>query len=189
MNASLTTRPKWQGAHHLALVTRDLDATVRFYHGLLGMPLWAAMGPMLYHGRHCFFKAGHFLMHFFEEPNAEIATPPSDWMKKRVTFIPGAYQHIALALDDEESLVALRARLVTAGVDVTEMMEQGPILQFLFSDNNGIILEANWTPFDMIEQPIDYSSSQLFNDPNPVPAVQEIMQTGYLNVSRFENNQ
>lgn len=34
---------RWRGAHHLALVTRDLDATVRFYHGVLGMPLFGAM--------------------------------------------------------------------------------------------------------------------------------------------------
>ena len=26
----------WRGVHHLALVTTDMDATVRFYHGVLG---------------------------------------------------------------------------------------------------------------------------------------------------------
>jgi hypothetical protein len=59
-------------------------------------------------------------------------------------------------------------------------MNQGPIRQFLFLDNNGIFLEANWTPFDLIAQPIDYSNSQLFNDPDPVPAVREILEEGRL---------
>ncbi|MCU1496603.1 MAG: hypothetical protein JWM47_556, partial [Acidimicrobiales bacterium] len=25
--------PKWRGINHLALITNDMDATVRFYHG------------------------------------------------------------------------------------------------------------------------------------------------------------
>lgn len=180
MNDNLRAQPTWQGAHHLSLVTPDLDATVRFYHGLLAMPLWAALGPMPYHGRHCFFKAGHFLIHFFEQPETKIAVPPADWIQKPLTLVAGAYQHIALELENEASLVELRERLVSADIAVSELMNQGPIRQFLFLDNNGIFLEANWTPFDLIAQPIDYSNSQLFNDPNPVPAVQEILAEGQL---------
>ena len=29
--------PRWSGINHLALVTPDMDATVRFYAGTLGM--------------------------------------------------------------------------------------------------------------------------------------------------------
>jgi catechol 2,3-dioxygenase-like lactoylglutathione lyase family enzyme len=170
----------WQGAHHLSLVTPDLDATVRFYHGLLSMPLWGALGPMPYHGPHCFFKAGHFLIHFFEQPDAKIAVPPSDWIQRPLTLVAGAYQHIALEMENEESLLGLRERLVRADVTVSELMNQGPIQQFLFLDNNGIFLEANWTPFDLIAQPIDYNNSQLFNDPDPVPAIREILEERYL---------
>ena len=180
MNDNLQAQPSWQGAHHLSLVTPDLDATVRFYHGLLDMPLWAALRPMPYHGRHCFFKAGHFLIHFFEQLDAKIAVPPPDWMQNPITLVSGAYQHIALEMENEESLLGLRERLVRADVPVTELMNQGPICQFLFVDNNGIFLEANWTPFDLIAQPIDYSNSQFFNDPDSVPAVQEILKEGQL---------
>ena len=28
--------PRWRGVNHLALVTPDMDATVRFYQGVLG---------------------------------------------------------------------------------------------------------------------------------------------------------
>ncbi len=180
MKDSTDIELNWQGAHHLALVTRDLDATVRFYHGLLGMPLMAAMGPMPYHGRHCFFRAGHFFMHFFEQPDAQISVPPSDWVKNRITFVPGAYQHIAIAVEDEVSLLVLRDRLIGARVAVTELMNQGPVRQFLLTDNNGIMIEVNWAPYNFITQPIDYSNSNMFNDPTPVPAVQEIMHEGHL---------
>ena len=43
MNHTANEQYHWRGAHHLSLVTRDLDATVRFYHGLLGMLLFVAM--------------------------------------------------------------------------------------------------------------------------------------------------
>src|SRR5437763_13918420 len=48
--------PRWRGINHLAMVTPDMDATVRFYHGVLGMRLVASVmaGPM----RHYFFELG-----------------------------------------------------------------------------------------------------------------------------------
>ena len=37
-------QPRWRGINHLALVTTDMDATVRFYHGVLGARLVADLG-------------------------------------------------------------------------------------------------------------------------------------------------
>ena len=34
----------WQGLNHLALITNDMDATVRFWHGVMGAPLIATVG-------------------------------------------------------------------------------------------------------------------------------------------------
>lgn len=39
-----TTTPAWSGVNHLALITADMDATVRFYHGVLGARLAATVG-------------------------------------------------------------------------------------------------------------------------------------------------
>src|SRR5205085_3050744 len=48
--------PRWRGVNHLALITPDMDKTVRFYHGVLGMRLVATLsaGPL----RHYFFEIG-----------------------------------------------------------------------------------------------------------------------------------
>src|SRR5437764_3740793 len=48
--------PRWRGVNHLAMVTPDMDTTVRFYHGVLGMRIVATLsaGPM----RHYFFEIG-----------------------------------------------------------------------------------------------------------------------------------
>ena len=53
---SASDTPRWRGINHLALVTPDMDATVRFYAGVLGMRLVATTraGPM----RHYFFEMG-----------------------------------------------------------------------------------------------------------------------------------
>ena len=180
MNHPIDQQTPWQGAHHLSLVTRDLDATVRFYHGLLGMPLFGAMGPSQNHGAHYLFKAGHFIMHFFEQSDAEIPTPPVGWETHGVAFLPGTYQHVALELADESALLDLQMRLANAGVTVTDVSSKGPIRLFYFTDNNGILIEANWTPFDTFAMPIDYSNPELFSDPDPAPAVQELMRDGRL---------
>ena len=180
MNDTANEQSPWRGAHHLSLVTRDLDATVRFSHGLLEMPLFGAMGPRQNHGRHYLFKAGHFIMHFFEQPDAEIPTPPAGWEKHGVAFLPGTYQHVAVELADETALLDLHTRLSAAGVTVTDVTSEGPIRLFYFTDNNGILIEANWTPFDTFAMPINYSHSDLFSDPNPTPAVQELIRHGRL---------
>lgn len=172
----------WRGAHHVAVVTRDLDTTIRFYHGLLGMSLLAAMAPMPYHGRHCFLRAGTFLVHFFEDVDAQIAAPPPGWERQVIAFVPGAMQHIALAMDNEADLLALRERVRAAGVHVTAVMDQGPVRQFLFADNNGIMIEANWTPdvLDLTKTAVDYRDPVRFSDPDPVSAVRELQATGCL---------
>ena len=36
--------PNWTGLNHLALITGDMDATVRFYPGVLGARLVATIG-------------------------------------------------------------------------------------------------------------------------------------------------
>src|SRR6476620_2746113 len=46
----------WQGLNHLALITNDMDTTVRFWHGVMGAPLVATIGTPTF--RHYFFKFG-----------------------------------------------------------------------------------------------------------------------------------
>ncbi|MEO3803757.1 VOC family protein [Nonomuraea sp. B1E8] len=41
--AATPERVHWRGVHHLALVTADMDATVRFWHGVLDARLVATL--------------------------------------------------------------------------------------------------------------------------------------------------
>ena len=56
MDATTPQQPHWRGINHLALVTDDMDATVRFYHGVLGARLVATIGTPTF--RHYFFEFG-----------------------------------------------------------------------------------------------------------------------------------
>ena len=170
MSDATSPGPQWRGAHHIALTTADLDATVRFYHGLLGMPLVGGTGANPIHGRHYAFDAGGFLVGFFEQPAHETSAAPVGW-SRAFGFLPGAFQHLALTVADEAGLEALRARLVAAGVEVTPWLHEGPMRQFLFADNNGIVWEVNWTPAGAETAHAGWT----FDDPDPVPAAREVL--------------
>lgn len=137
--------PPWQGLHHLALVTPDLDATIYFYHDVLGMQLTSRGEGNQIHGRTAAFLPGANLpdIHFFELATAQIFTPSPN--SENIPWIPGALHHIAFGLPDEASALALRERLQVHGASIlTEIMDQGDTYNMIFADNNGMMLEANW---------------------------------------------
>ena len=161
--------PSWRGVNHLALVTDDMDATVRFYAGTLGMPLVATLmaGPM----RHYFFEmAPGNTVAFFEVPDAE-------------TFDKGAgspaphpiqLDHLSFNLADEDALRQLQERLKAAGSEVTEIVDHRVMKSVYFTDPNGIALEASCWVVDGTGRPMDVHDERLFADPDPVPSVGEL---------------
>lgn len=160
----------WQGLNHLALITTDMDATVRFWHGVLGAPLVATIGTDTF--RHYFFAVGPgSTVAFFEyagvalEPFAKPAGIPD----------PRAIQfdHVALDLADEATLLDLRARLQDHGSEVTDVVDHGLMRSIYFNDPNGIALEASWWADDPTALAAD--DSRRFGDPDPVPAAREAM--------------
>lgn len=65
-------------------------------------------------------------------------------MLKRLMFPNIGVHHIAFLLPDEETGRKLQERLQTLDIVSTPVMDQGDLYNFLFQDNNGLILEANW---------------------------------------------
>ena len=165
--------PFWRGINHLAMVTPDMDATVRFYHGVLGMRLVATLqaGPM----RHYFFELGPGnTIAFFEVPKTEPFQVPAGIPDRR----KAQFDHLSFNLPDEEALVALQRRLEAAGSEVTEVIDHGIVRSIYFNDPHGIALEASWWAVDATGRPADYGDQRLFADTNPVPAVRELAETG-----------
>jgi catechol 2,3-dioxygenase-like lactoylglutathione lyase family enzyme len=169
--------PQWQGINHLALVTNDMDATVRFYHGTLGARIVGTVGAEGF--RHYFFEFGpQCTVAFFEY--AETTAEP--FVKAAGVPDPRAIQfdHLALNLPDEEALEDLRRRLKAAHCEVTDVIDHGGVRSVYFSDPNGIALEASWWVRDPTGRPVDYSDHGQFGDRDPVPALRELEATGRL---------
>ena len=169
--------PRWRGINHLALVTTDMDATVRFYHGVLGARLVAHLGTPAF--RHYFFEIGaENTIAFFEYRDVDLqpfAKPAGVPDGRAVQF-----DHVSFNLPDEQALLSLRGRLKAAGSEVTDVVDHGFIRSIYFTDPNGIALEASWWVTDATGRDADYRDYQLFSDPDPVPAVLELQEQGRL---------
>jgi catechol 2,3-dioxygenase-like lactoylglutathione lyase family enzyme len=167
--------PRWRGINHLALVTGDMDATVRFYHGVLGARLIATIGTPQF--RHYFFEFGpQNTVAFFEY----TGIPVDSFAKPAGVPDPRAVQfdHLSFNLPDENALLALRDRLKAAECEITDVVDHDFIRSVYFTDPNGIALEASYWTLDATGRPADYGDERLFADPNPVPAVRELRDSG-----------
>jgi glyoxylase I family protein len=121
-----------RGVHHVALIARDVEETIRFYQDLLGFPLVELVENRDYQGSsHFFFDIGNGnLLGFFDFPGHEH--PES-------TETLGGVQHIAISVGDEE-FDAARARLDEAGVEYVGP-DRGVEDSVYFRDPNGAPIE------------------------------------------------
>ena len=168
-------RVPWQGLNHLALITNDMDATVRFWHGVIGAPLVATIGTETF--RHYFFSFGPTSsVAFFEYigQHSEMVAKPAGVFDERA----GQFDHLSMDLPDEAALLALRERVSAAGTEVTDVVDHGLMRSIYFTDPNGIALEASWWADDPTGIEPDFTDSRYFADRDPVAAVLELREGG-----------
>jgi glyoxylase I family protein len=127
-------RPKStvQGVHHLALICRDAEETIKFYQEFLGFPLVELVENRDYAGsNHFFFDIGNKnLLGFFDFPGHEHPA----W-----TETIGGVQHLAISISPEQ-YDAAKKRLDEAGVDYLGP-DRGVEESMYFRDPNGVGLE------------------------------------------------
>jgi catechol 2,3-dioxygenase-like lactoylglutathione lyase family enzyme len=166
---------RWRGVNHLALVTADMDATVRFWHGVLDARLVATVGTPTF--RHYFFEVGAgSTVAFFEyrdQPLDRFAKPAGIPDRRASQF-----DHLSLDLADEEALQRLQSRLKGANCEVTDIVDHGIMRSIYFTDPNGIALEASWWSLDPTGRPADYGDRRIFADRDPVAALVELRSSG-----------
>jgi catechol 2,3-dioxygenase-like lactoylglutathione lyase family enzyme len=129
--------------HHTAYVTRDLEATRKFYEELIGLPLmatWCEVDELFGAERvycHLFFglgDGGALAFFKFAKPEDEELFGPK---------MPASpFHHIALNVD-KETQQAIEKRLAAAGYEEPQsyVLEHGYCRSLYVTDPNGLILE------------------------------------------------
>jgi catechol 2,3-dioxygenase-like lactoylglutathione lyase family enzyme len=101
-----------RGVHHVALLSSDVEQTIRFYQELLEFPLTEIFENRDYKGsNHFFFDIGNGnLLAFFDFPGLDLG-PYAE--------VLGGLHHIAISVEPER-WAHLKAKLDTAGVPYHE---------------------------------------------------------------------
>lgn len=122
-----------RGVHHVALLSSDVERTVRFYQEVVGFPLTDIFENRDYKGsNHFFFDIGHGnLLAFFDFPGLDLG-PYGE--------VLGGLHHVAISVTPE-SWAAAKARLDQAGVPYLE--ESGTSIYFRDPDGARIELIAD----------------------------------------------
>jgi catechol 2,3-dioxygenase-like lactoylglutathione lyase family enzyme len=122
-----------RGLHHTALISSDVERTVRFYQDLLEFPLTELIENRDYPGSsHFFFDIGNGnLLAFFDFPGLE---------QEAYREVLGGLHHVAISVDPDR-WDRLRAKLTEAGVEFAE--HSGVSIYFRDPDSARIELIAD----------------------------------------------
>jgi catechol 2,3-dioxygenase-like lactoylglutathione lyase family enzyme len=122
-----------RGVHHVALLARDVEATIAFYQGVLEMPLIELFENRDYAGStHFFFDVGHGnALAFFDMPGLDLG-PYAE--------VLGGLHHLAISVEPDR-WAQLRTKLDDANVDYVH--ESGTSLYFRGPDGERVELIAD----------------------------------------------
>ena len=118
-----------RGLHHTALISSDVETTVRFYQDVLGFPLTEVIENRDYAGStHFFFDIGNGnLLAFFDFPGLDVG-PYAE--------VLGGLHHMAISVEPSR-WDELRGRLTDAGVQFEVHSE----VSMYFQDPDGARIE------------------------------------------------
>ncbi len=156
--------PEYTGVNHLAMVTGNMDATIRFWRDLLGMRLVAGLGSEGY--RHYFFEiSDRDMIAFFEWPGVDAMVEKDHGVPVKG---PCGFDHISFGVAGHDDLWELKDRLEAAEFWVSEVIDHGFIHSIYAFDPNGIPIE-----FSSPVKGVDLRRRPQMHDRNPTPAAKE----------------
>jgi len=122
-----------RGLHHTALVSSDVETTIRFYQDVLGFPLTELIENRDYPGSsHFFFDNGNAnLLAFFDFPGLDVG-PYAE--------VLGGLHHVAISVEPQR-WEALVQRLTEAGIE--HVVHSGVSVYFRDPDGARIELIAD----------------------------------------------
>lgn len=129
--------PAYTGINHLAMVTEDMDMTIRYWRDLLGMRLVVGLGRQGY--RHYFFEISETdMIAFFEWPDVEKIPDKDHGVPVKG---PVAFDHVSIGVSAMKDLVEIKKKLSAADFWVSEIIDHGFIYSIYSFDPNNIPIE------------------------------------------------
>ena len=148
----------------MAMATRDMDSTIRFWRDFLGMRLVAGLGGTKY--RHYFFEISeHDMIAFFEWPEVENIPEKDHGVPVKGSF---AFDHVSLGVACDDDLWRLKDRFEAADIWVSEVIDHGFIHSIYAFDPNNIPIE-----FSAPVAGVDLRKHPKMKDRNPSPGALE----------------
>ena len=132
-----------RGVHHVALLSSDVEQTIRFYQELLEFPLTEIFENRDYRGsNHFFFDIGnHNLLAFFDFPGLDLG-PYAE--------VLGGLHHLAISVDPDR-WAHLKSKLDDAGIEYAHIDGSS----IYFRDPDGARLELISDPLgEMYGRPV-----------------------------------
>lgn len=128
---------KYKAINHLALITSDMDSTIRFWRDMLELKL--AGGVTSRSSKQYFFQLTEScLIGFFYWQNVNLC-------KEKEAGSQGdecaSFDHVCLEVENEDTLWLLKDRLEAADIWVSEVIDNGFIHSIFTNDPNGISVE------------------------------------------------
>jgi len=140
--------PKPNDLHHLAISTGDIKTQIEFFSDVLGMELvalyWMHGAERTFHG---FMKLhDKASIAFVQTPdNHEIAPQigVTHAGNAAASSAPGTMQHVALNVDSEADLLAMRDRIRSRGIQVLGPIDHGMCKSIYFAGPENLALELS----------------------------------------------
>jgi catechol 2,3-dioxygenase-like lactoylglutathione lyase family enzyme len=155
---------RYNGINHLAMITRDMDATIHFWRDLLGMRLVAGLGSKDY--RHYFFEISKTdLIAFFEWPGDQKIELKDHGVPKKN---PMAFDHVSIGVESMDDIIELKTKLMAADFWVSEIIDHGFIYSIYSFDPNNIPIEFSYSL-----RRVDIRRNPRMKDPYPSTAACE----------------
>ncbi len=133
------------GVHHIAICTKDIKKQIEFYTQVVGMELvalyWMHGVDKTFHG---FLKMGGGSIAFVQAPEIGEIQPQMGVSHPSWTAAPvaaGVMQHLALNVDTEADLLAIRDRVRSHGHWVMGPLDHGFCKSIYLAAPEGIMLE------------------------------------------------
>ena len=158
---------KYNGVNHLAMVTGDMDKTIRFWRDLLGMRLVAGLGRPGY--RHYFLEISETdLIAFFEWEGVSAIEEVDHGTPRRGGLV---FDHVSFGVEEEGMLWELKDKLEAAGFWASEIIDHGFIHSLYSFDPNGIPIEFSFQVAGVLPAGSVLDRLRVLHEPPEAPLV------------------